>query len=542
MNFKRKGITLVGALLLGVVSSQAQVTLPSGLSGNVQIDVQSYKQDSLIGAPKVPEKVLSNAFVNLIYKSGNITAGLRYESYANVLQGYNARYNGNGIMYRFVEFTKDELTITAGSFYEQFGSGMVLRTYVEPGLGYDNSLDGVRAKYMKRGITIKGFIGRQRSYFTYGPGLVRGIDGEVNLNELNPKWANAKNLVSFGGSFVSKFQAANDPVYNLPENVGAWAARMNLNRGGFRMYAEYAHKINDPSLVNNFIYKDGEALYATIGYSKKGLGFSVSGKRIDNMNFRSDRSASLTNLNINYLPAITHQYTYRLATLYPFATQPNGEIGNSAELYYTFKPESALGGHYGTLLSINGTRVTNIVIKPTFDERGYTSSFFDFTSDAFYSDVNVEITKKISKKFKINLNYFYEQYNQAVIEGHPDTPMVYANIGVLEMLYKVNNKNSVRVELQHLYTKQDRGNWAFGLLEYSVSPNWSFNVFDEYNYGNPDASRQFHYPSGGIAYFKNSTRIAVGYGKQRAGLLCVGGVCRYVPASDGFSLSLTSSF
>jgi hypothetical protein len=32
------------------------------------------------------------------------------------------------------------------------------------------------------------------------------------------------------------------------------------------------------------------------------------------------------------------------------------------------------------------------------------------------------------------------------------------------------------------------------------------------------------------------------YGKQRAGIFCVGGVCRNVPASNGFAISITSSF
>ena len=32
------------------------------------------------------------------------------------------------------------------------------------------------------------------------------------------------------------------------------------------------------------------------------------------------------------------------------------------------------------------------------------------------------------------------------------------------------------------------------------------------------------------------------YGKQREGIICVGGVCRQVPAANGFSVTITSSF
>jgi hypothetical protein len=36
--------------------------------------------------------------------------------------------------------------------------------------------------------------------------------------------------------------------------------------------------------------------------------------------------------------------------------------------------------------------------------------------------------------------------------------------------------------------------------------------------------------------------MAIGYGKKRAGIFCVGGVCKEVPSSNGFSLTISSSF
>ena len=49
--------------------------------------------------------------------------------------------------YRFARYTSDGLDVTVGNYYEQFGSGLVLRSYEDKGLGIDNSLDGVRLKY-----------------------------------------------------------------------------------------------------------------------------------------------------------------------------------------------------------------------------------------------------------------------------------------------------------------------------------------------------------------------------------------------------------
>jgi len=222
---------LVPALFLICSASQAQTNNEGQLHGNFQIDMQSYKKDSLIGAPEVPEKLLLNSYANLTYSKGAFTAGIRYEAYMNTMLGYPANYNGNGIPYKFLTYNSEGLEVTAGGFYEQFGNGLVLRTYEEKGLGYDNFIEGVRVKYkLLDGIYVKGLVGKQRLYFDKGPGIVRGIDGEININELFTTFKEAKTQVMIGGSFVSKYQADNDPVYVLPENVGASAARINITR------------------------------------------------------------------------------------------------------------------------------------------------------------------------------------------------------------------------------------------------------------------------------------------------------------------------
>ena len=50
-----------------------------------------------------------------------------------------------------------------------------------------------------------------------------------------------------------------------------------------------------------------------------------------------------------------------------------------------------------------------------------------------------------------------------------------------------------------------------------------------------------HYYSVTTTY-KNSHRVELRYGKVRAGLFCVGGICKEVPASNGFSINITTLF
>ena len=522
------------------------------LSGNFQSNSQLYYEDADLGitSENLPsEKFLINSFANLLYTTSNFSAGMRYEANHNVLLGFDKRYNGEGITYRYTQFNKDGLDITLGNFYEQFGSGMILRAFEERNLGYDNAFDGIRLKYSPfKGVYLKSLIGRQRLYFDKAEGIVRGFDGEISLNESFECLSDMKTQVMIGGSFVSKFQKDLDPIYILPENVASWASRFSIFHGKWIMGAEYVYKYNDPSATNNFIYKEGQALLANLGYSQKGFGFSLAAKRIDNMSFNSDRNLSGQEVSINFLPALTKQHTYALATIYPYGTIANGEMGLQADLNYKIKKGTLLGGKYGVGILANFSNAYSIHKSPINEDTaigesgtlGYTSDFFKVGDDKYFQEYSLEISKKINRKLKLIGTYLNTHYNSNFIVGYGNYGMIKAGIWILETQYKLKPKHSLRTEFQHLKTAQHEGNWAMGLVEYSVSPHYFIAIQNLYNYGNK--INKTHYPNISAGYTKNTTRFALGYGKQREGIFCVGGVCRNVPKSNGFSLSITSSF
>lgn len=538
-----KGIILI--FFLKAFCVQAQVQNAGELHGNFQVDAQYYNTDTLIGAPVVPEKVLTNGFMNLWYTRGDFSAGIRYESYLNVMQGFDPRFKGTGVPFRFASYKNDKLEATVGNFYEQFGNGILLRAYEERGLGYDNAFEGVRIRYQPaKGVYLKGLIARQRTFFSLSPGIVRGFDAEVSFNELFPSLEEKKTRVIIGGGVVSRYQIDQDPLYNLPENVGAFDGRLNIIRGKVNFLAEYGYKYNDPNATNSFIYAPGQALSITTTYSTKGFGLLLAAKRLDNFDFRSDRTAAGIGANINFLPALTRQHTYNLpATIYPYATQPNGEMGFQAEMSYRFDKKTPLGGKYGTEITINFSGTNGIVRNPTEnDTLGYTSPFLKASDEMYFRDFHVEIHKKISKKLKGTVMYLNWVYNKDVVQGLSGFGTIFADIGVIDVSYKLAKRHTIRFETQLLRTKQDEGSWAMALLEYTYSPNWFVAILDQYNYGNANEDLQIHYLTGNAGYTKNGNRIMLQYGRQRAGIFCVGGVCRNVPASNGFFISVLSSF
>lgn len=543
-------------VLISAGSVQAQDLLQGKISGNFQLDAQVYKADSAIGAEEVSERMLMNAFANVLYTQGNFNAGMRFESYINPILGYDKRYKGTGVPYWFASWEKESFGITVGHFYEQFGSGMTLRSYEERNLGYDNAIKGARIVFKPyQGIVIKGLIGTQRFFWEQGPGIVRGLDGEFALNDIFNNTSENMPRLTLGGSFVSKYEPDADILVNgneiliLPENVAALSGRFNLNHKGFMLDGEYAYKYNDPSAVNNFIYKAGVSTLLQASYSQKGFGIILSGKVTDNMSFKSKRTEKGSVLDINYLPALTRQHAYTLSAMYPYATQPNGEFALQGQVNYKIKKGTVLGGKYGTDLAFNFSRVTSID-RDSLDSStplgksgtlGYKTNYFAIGDELYFQDFNVEVQHKFNNNFKALVSWVNLIYNIKVIEAH-DEPDVKANIFIVDATYKFSSKNALKAELQHLSTKQDEGNWAQAMFEFTFAPRWFMTFIDQYNYGNEDKDRRFHYPTVAVGYTQDSNRLSVSYGKQREGIICVGGVCRTVPASNGLLITLTSSF
>lgn len=577
-----KRLLLLSAMLMVVFFVRAQSVIDNAqVNGSFQTDAQFYMPDEGIDITSENingKKFAVNGFGKISYSLGNFSAGIRFEAFMPQMNGFREELKGVGLANFYATYDDGTIGVTVGDFYDQFGSGLIFRTYEEWSLGMDNSLRGVRTIFRPaQGITLKGVYGRQRYY--WAPyldrdcaeddvrGIVRGVDGEWDLNQSIPSLNDSKFRASLGASFVSKKQEDKSLFYYIPENVGAFAGRVNLGYGRFSWSTEYAYKINDPSAINNFIYKEGQALLTSLSYSQKGLGVVLQLKRIDNMSFKSMYTAKQNDLDINFIPPINFTHTHSLPSMYTYSTQPNGEMAGQFQVNYTIPKGTALGGKYGTKLTFNISQVNDIKRDSIWDNGqlvlnkkgtdGYKSPFFAVNDHVFYRDINFEIDKKINKNWHFTAQYINLLYDMETIEGHVGVPDVHANIGFLDVTYKINTRNSIRLELQGLWDSVDkntvvdesekkdylkRGDWAFALLEYTITPHWFFSIADKYNYGNPFSEYRDHYFTGSVGYVKDATRISLSAGRQSEGVVCVGGVCRTVPASSGVTLTISTSF
>ena len=554
MRVGRRSFLIVGALLGAILSMQAW---DGRLTGSVQSDVLM---------PSNPEaydsRLLSNTYADLTLRSQYFEAGTRLEYLQYPLPGFEKDFRGWGLPHLHLTGHLSSVELTVGDVYDQFGSGLIFRTYESRPLGVDNALRGGRLVVSALpGVTLKVLGGAQRRYWQHNKGAVIGGDITLSIDQWISSMSTHDSQMTLGFSGVNKHEPADGaptllrtetdaegfPQLNLytlhvPEDVQAADVRAQFRHGGWNLLAEYALKSHDPSADNGYLYRHGNALLLSSSWSKTGMSALVQVKRSEDMAFRSRRNMVGLSSFINHLPAFTMQHTYALAALYPYATQyAPGEWAFQTEVAYTLPKGSLLGGRYGTALALHASHIRSL--KTMADGKdaalgmGTAGEPTDFWPGErlFYQDVNVQLSKRISRGSKINLMYMNQFYDKTIVEG--EGGMIHSHIFVAEGRFSLGRSIVLRCEGQYLHTLQDEGDWWYALAELSLRTAWMVSVSDMYN---PQGAE--HYARAGITWTGGSHRVMAACGRTRAGYNCAGGVCRYVPESKGWSLSYNYVF
>jgi hypothetical protein len=536
---QKKIAVLLSLISLYVSLSAQDVKKDYGsLSGSIETTNQLYLKDSATNAIVPQDKFGSNSYLKLDYTYKSFTAGVQLESYLPLLLGYPGNMDGTKLINKYFTYRTKNLTATVGDFYEQFGNGLIFRSFENRQIGINNAIEGLNIRFQPVSfLDVKVVYGKQRKYFDFSDGVVRGMDAQINWTNL-AKVKNAKGNLSTGFSVLNRYDPYTGSNPKISPSTDAWSVQLNYDNDNFYFNAEQVSKNRDAHFANGFYTMKGKALQINTGFSKNNLGVNLVLRRLQNMDFRTDRDAVQGEYLVNFLPALTKQHDYALSNIYVYNAQALGEIGGQLDLQYKFKKGTGIGGKYGANLAINYSRYHNVDITSS-NADGYESKLLSIGKPQYFGDLNVEFKKKLSAKTTATLFYQNLYYNKSVVEGGLyDT--VKANVVVADLLFKYAPKKSLRVELQHLSSKQDFKNWAAALVELGLAPKWTWFVQSMYNYGN--SKKKINYYTVGTSYTYNATRLMVSYGRQRQGLVCVGGVCRIVPANTGLNVSLTTSF
>lgn len=552
-----KKITL---LLLGAtcaLSAGAQIRLRDGqLSGSFETNSIYYVADTKmmdVASYAVPgDRFGSNNYLKLDYNYGRFSAGIQMEAYMPMLQGFNNipdAFHGFKLASKYVQWQDENFAILVGDIYDQFGNGLIFRSYEDRALGFNNSLEGVRGIYnFGNYVQFKGLYGRPRLYMDYEDSWIRGADLSVSLADI---FGLREAMFTLEGSYVNRYQKIDEDKSaeqvisdQVRPNLNMYSGRLNLDWKGITARFEYVTKGEKDlySVGAKGNAAKGNVYLAELGYSHKGFSVLGSFRRLEHMGTLLSIYGEGTGNLLNYIPALTRQYTYLLTNLNPYQGTPEGEIGGQVDVYYSLRNKSARYKYW----NLHANFSTYYTLKKQTGNK----------TNLLWRDINVDVERQWNRSLKTSLLLSRQEWSP---DHGTSGKTLASNIVVGDVTYKFNPRYSLRAELQYLYSDHVKPNdreladeagtdWLAFLLEFNIAPKWSFFFSDMMNFdrvypeNGVNVTSTIHYPSGGFSFTKSRTRIQLSFGRNRQGFVCSGGVCREQPAFTGVSLLLTSSF
>ena len=556
-----KRILLVLTALVAALTASAQIQFGEK-GGYMTIGLESnnilYVNDAKLGTT-YPSKFGSNDYLKLDYVNGRFSVGVQGEAYLPALQGYNdLRNNGFDkpkvmLASKYIQWQDANYSVMVGDVYDQFGNGLIFRSFEDRQLGINNSIEGGRVTATFGNIvSVKALFGRPRLYSSangysrgwigsqYARSTVGGADLSVSLSDII---GSEELMMSIEGSYVNRRERLDRelngmnygtdyfPYFELTSpDLNMYSARLNLDYKGFTLRGEYAGKGKDISsgAVLGKAAK-GSAVLAELGYNVGGLSVSAQVRRLEMMGTPLSLYGNIGVMGntLNYLPALTRPHTYMLAALNPCQMNAEGELAVQADVYYTLRSKQSRQRYW----NFHANYSTAYTLKAYQTASG--------KRELLWSDLNVDVERQWNKQWKTTVMFSRQEWNTSHGQGPalPSTTFA-SNIFVGDVMYKINKKFSLRMEAQYLLSNDYEGDWVAGLVEFNVAPHWSVFFSDMYNLG----TTKTNYYNGGLSFTHNRTRVQVSYGRNRAGYVCSGGVCRYQPAYTGVNLMLTTSF
>lgn len=518
------------------------------LFGNLEANANFYMRDSAIGAANIPQYdnqlFGADTWLTLNYSNWGFDFGIRFDMFNNSqLLNPTSSYNDLGIGRWFIQRRIDQLTITGGYIYDQIGTGVIFRAYEERPLLIDNALIGIRLAYdLDDNWRVRAFTGKQKRQFSNYESVIRGLalDGFISTGSdespisLAPGFGVVARTLDDGSMdrlvntirfYTPEDREGLNPVFN----TYAFSVYNNLTVGPISWYVEGAYKspeiIFDPfrlrsdglggTIQGSLKKASGTVFYSSLSYSQGGWGITLEGKRTENFSFRTDPQLELNFGQINFLPPMSRQNTYRLTSRYVPATQELGEYAFQLDVRYSPNRTWSFLGNFSNITNLGG--------------------------DLLYREFLIEAKYRYQRTWTATFGIQRQEYDQDLFEGKPLVPMVETITPYAEFLYRFTRRNSLKLEAQYMQTEEDFGSWIFFGAEYSTAPRWIISASAMYNI-DPTMTDNLLYPTVSVAYNAGASRFSLSYVKQVEGVVCTGGICRLEPAFSGMRFTVNSNF
>lgn len=493
-----------------------------------------FSQD--IPAPKLPQGVsmfnqmkasydlelkraIFEDWLNIDYRYENFSAGIRYETFqpndpSPAISRGKENYSDIAFKYFTVNFgsKKTNIEITAGNYYAMIGRGMILKSYEDRNLRLDNNLLGMLVKVNYANFRMTALTGtaanseNERKDFLYL--------ADVEFRGL--KWLKA------GATFAS-----NKPDYDQAARTDVGALRLQTSFEGFDAYVEYGLKKNAD--IQNRIFNStesfiGKGIYASASYYLGDYSLTGEYKLYDNFGFKSNDQT----VNYNQPPSTRKDYTYQLFNRHPSTLDSDNEQGFQIEANANFTSTSSLLLQYSETKTLGKDSYNQRILGQNLDPR------------LRHREVSGQYSNMWSDELK---TIFAFGYNEELEENTRNYT------GVVDIRYSFDPINTLRLIVEHQQTENrtTSANYFTDVLslEYLRSPRYSIAWVMEMKTSEPVPGNTvrllWNYIQGTIKIGEH-TDLSLLVGSRQAGVICIGGVCRYEPEFRGIELKMVNRF
>jgi hypothetical protein len=484
--YKMSKVFLLGGILASVIPSSVMWGQSFDYSN---LTISNQLEYSL---EKGTEDEIFEDWFELRYLTEPFSFGARFETFQpSERKNISPDSTFEGFPFRYLEFQRDDIRITAGNFYDIFGRGIAFRSYENRDVRIDTSLDGIRLGVRRDLFDFTFLSGKMLE--KHISGIPQERIGLLHAANLETRLAYKYHLM-FGTSLVRQ---------NFPNSVKKEIAtgRMELGFRDIFFYGEYGSRIN----------ASGSAVYLGTNFSLLDVGFSLELKRYDNFAMRTTRRQ----IDYNNPPALTREHTYTLLGRNGWSMDANDEKGFQVEATYSPIPMNTLLLNYSQTKNLDG----DLQFEEFYGEWSRYHGDWMYMVLAYASQINLDIRSVIP---------------------------------ILELEFFLDERNSFRAELQHQHQKATFfGEFDVDLLiaEYARSPRWTLSLIGERSNMSDFQKELQALPDKDIFLagqaninISESHDLIVFFGSRQKGKVCVGGVCRTEPEFEGLEVKLFSRF
>lgn len=531
-----------------ISKTEAQVTAV----GSNLLRIGSGETQGAIGPPEKKRYLEEIANARIFFE--NITLGLRYEmdDPSEVGQSFQ------GLRRRWIEYNKDKLQLQAGDVSALYGRGLTINAFESRPLNYDSWLDGVSGAYeyawKKEDYDFKPSIG------------VRMIAGKLAFHDVvdtnNPVQnisARAVNTqIGFfgkkllvGASFLQAFTNVQEPFFagslvTTTREVNQPEVYLNFLTGSFEGFFQFTEmRSNLPQVFGNIDsgYNKGKAFYGSLSYAAKEFGITLEYKNYQYfIPSPSTRNYTdyISKLPISNPPEVYKEFTYASLTRTTHSVNFDDELGFQVEVNITAIPEytitlNAAASSRHNIYDGNLGIISSASVLPKFSGAQF-YPFWEWFVEAEHEFGELDYLKVFAHRRSDVI-----VANSAAVDDQMST-----TVGA-KFQYQTTASQSFLVSFEHQWMKtylrianDGRLNNELLTMQYSFNPIITFGGIFDFSTKYEDAPRHF-WPQGFISFrIGGSHTVLASYGAERAGLNCTGGICRFVPAFNGFRVAVTS--